>query len=103
MGTPAALYFTAMTAPQTLRSNRRMIIAIGAMVVLWGLVMLQRREIRARWWEHKLVHSETLEDRARYLALLAGETSALYKDLLGHASMIVRVLERLLSVGAVTN
>ena len=52
-------------------SNRRMIVAIVAMVVVWAMVMLQRNAIRARWWEYQLVRVESLEDRARYLALLA--------------------------------
>jgi hypothetical protein len=70
-----------------------MIIAIGAMVVAWGLVMLQRHEIRARWWEHKLVHSETLEGRAKYLALLAGQDGRVGRSaerLLRHADAEIR-------------
>jgi HEAT repeat protein len=70
-----------------------MVIAIAAMVVAWGLVMLQRHEIRARWWEYKLVHSETLADRAKYLALLAGRDGRVGRSaerLLRHADAEIR-------------
>ncbi len=48
-----------------------MAVAIVGMVGLWAVVVLERNPLRARWWEHKLVASTAMADRARYLALLA--------------------------------
>jgi HEAT repeat protein len=59
-----------MSAKPTTRSNRRMVLIILAMVIVWVVVVMQRSAIRARWWEYKLLRVESLEDRARYLALL---------------------------------
>ena len=59
-----------MSTSPPARSNRRLVIAIALLVLVWAIVILQRNAIRARWWEYRLVRAESLEDRARYLALL---------------------------------
>lgn len=74
------------------KADRRMTVAILAMVAVFAAVVWQRDAIRARWWERNLVRTESLQERARLLALLANseETLASARRLLAHQQAGVR-------------
>lgn len=55
------------------RERRRMYVAIAVLVVAFLLVVAFRRDIRVRWWEHRLMHAHDLQTRTLYLRLLTTE------------------------------
>jgi len=66
-----------MSAARPVKSNRRMVVAIVVMVLLWLGIILLRNEIRVRWWAYRLARSERPEAQTAWLARLLslGETS----------------------------
>jgi HEAT repeat protein len=50
-----------------------MIAAIAVMLVLFAVVVTFRREIRVRWWAHRLMATQDMHEHAYYLGLLATE------------------------------
>lgn len=82
-----------MSAPSEKRADRRMALFIVALVLLWGAAMVNRNQIRARWWAYRLARSQQLDVRTHYLALLVslGEPSVIAASaLLRHEDAAVR-------------
>jgi len=59
---------TVATAPP---KRRWMIAAIIVLIILWCLAMLNRWEIRAKWWLYRLEHVESPQQQKYYLTCLA--------------------------------
>jgi len=75
------------------RSRTRMYAAIAIMLALFALVVTFRRDIRVRWWEHRLYHAHHVPDQARFVDLLATEptrVAPVARRLLAHHDPILR-------------
>jgi hypothetical protein len=75
------------------RANRRMVVAIGLMVVLWLVVVLARHSIWAHWWGYRLQRADDVSERLHYLGRLAGLGEAglpIARDLLNSEDIEMR-------------